>query len=73
VGPFVADFYCAKAKLAVEIDGPVHNTLKARDLQRDRWLNTHGVFVLRITNREWIEEPEAVLEAILEICQLQSS
>ena len=39
-GPFVLDFYRAQARLAIEIDGAVHDMgdRPVRDAARDRWL-----------------------------------
>jgi very-short-patch-repair endonuclease len=50
MGPYVLDFYCAKAKLAIEIDGIVHDMggNPQRDVKRDAWLEKHGVTVVRI-------------------------
>jgi very-short-patch-repair endonuclease len=50
VGPYVLDFYCAKAQLAVEIDGIGHDmgSRPQRDLQRDAWLKERGITVVRI-------------------------
>jgi very-short-patch-repair endonuclease len=38
LGPFMLDFYCAKAKLCVEIDGPVHLERAENDQRRTAWL-----------------------------------
>ncbi|MFN4092508.1 MAG: endonuclease domain-containing protein [Brevundimonas sp.] len=50
IGPFVLDFYCPEAKLAVEVDGSVHSQPEqaAKDQRRTRWLATQGVRVIRI-------------------------
>ncbi len=50
IGPYVLDFYCAKARLAVELDGMSHDMgdRSERDRRRDAWLKTHGITVLRI-------------------------
>ncbi|HXQ13706.1 MAG TPA: endonuclease domain-containing protein [Caulobacteraceae bacterium] len=66
IGPFILDFYCVSAKLAVEIDGAVH-TLgdnPARDENRDLWLERHGVTVLRIEARYVRDQLDAVLTEI---------
>jgi very-short-patch-repair endonuclease len=49
-GPFVLDFYCRAAKLAIEVDGWVHGReQQARhDDERDAWLRSQGVEVHRI-------------------------
>jgi very-short-patch-repair endonuclease len=50
IGPYVLDFYCAKAHLAIEIDGISHDMgdRPQRDERRDVWLKKHGVTVMRI-------------------------
>jgi very-short-patch-repair endonuclease len=50
IGPYVLDFYCAKARLAVEIDGMGHEVedRPQRDTRRDAWLQSEGVTVTRI-------------------------
>ena len=44
------DFFCAKARLAVEIDGVSHDMgdRPRRDIRRDAWLEARGVTVMRI-------------------------
>ena len=51
---YIVDFYCAKAKLAVELDGSTHYTAKgkANDSQRTQKLNQLGVKILRFSNLE---------------------
>jgi very-short-patch-repair endonuclease len=50
MGPYVLDFYCAKARLAIELDGMSHDMgdRPQRDLRRDAWLQARGITVLRI-------------------------
>jgi len=50
IGPFIVDFYCHGARLAVEVDGIQHDLgdSPARDNRRDIWLEHHGVSVLRV-------------------------
>ena len=54
IGPYVLDFYCAKARLAVEIDGMSHDLgdQPQHDLSRDAWLKGRGLAVMRIAARE---------------------
>ena len=54
LGKFIADFYCAKAKLVIELDGSEHFTDKAEkyDEQRTAFLERYGLKVIRITNNE---------------------
>jgi very-short-patch-repair endonuclease len=48
VGPYVLDFYCPAAHLAVEVDGGSHEGTAEADSVRDAWLAEHGVHVVRI-------------------------
>jgi len=47
---FIADFYCDKIKLVVEIDGGIHETQKYYDSERDRIIKTHDIRVIRLSN-----------------------
>ena len=52
IGNYIADFYCYRAKLVVELDGSQHyeeDALKY-DLQRTEFFNTLGITVLRVLN-----------------------
>lgn len=66
VGPFVADFYCASARLIVEQDGAQHFTEEEiyRDASRTKWLEARGYRVIRVTNADVIKHPLDVLDAI---------
>ena len=52
IDDFIADFYCHKAKLVVEIDGIQHSTSqgKEKDEFRTEILNEYGLRVIRFTN-----------------------
>ena len=52
---FIADFYCAEAKLVIEIDGSIHNTNLEYDQQRTEILKSKGLHVLRISNVELLD------------------
>ena len=69
-GPYVLDFYCAAAKLGIEIDGIAHELgdNPARDERRDRWLRSKGYRVLRIRATELKTNAEGVLLHILNAC-----
>ena len=66
LGGFIVDFYCPKGNLVIELDGGQHYTDegKANDSQRDRYLESIGLRVLRITDREVFENMKGVLEKI---------
>ena len=52
IDSYIADFYCAKAKLVIEIDGSQHATEKGYeyDTKRTEILNKYGLKVIRFTN-----------------------
>ena len=65
VGPFVVDFFCARSRLAVEIDGDTHPQQVRYDAVRTRWLSEQkGFRVLRFANRDVLGNIEGVLYAI---------
>ena len=66
IGQFIADFYCEKAKLVIELDGSQHFTPEGitRDEARTAAIATYDVEVLRFTNREIDEHFKAVCTKI---------
>ena len=54
IGEYIVDFYCASARLVIEIDGARHFTKegKAEDLKRDTYLKSLGLVVMRFSNSE---------------------
>jgi very-short-patch-repair endonuclease len=67
IGGYVADFFCAEAKMIVEIDSVYHEGAerRARDDSRDRALAALGVRTLRITASTLARDRDAVLATIL--------
>ena len=63
---YILDFYCPSEKLAIELDGEIHNNpLQAKsDKERDAQLLTMGIVVIRFENRIVFEHPEHVLQEI---------
>ena len=63
VGPYILDFYCASAHLAVEVDGSVHDSPEAglHDQRRTAWLGTQGIKVIRLRAEDVRTELEGVL------------
>jgi very-short-patch-repair endonuclease len=66
---FIVDFYCHKAGLVVELDGPIHEGQVEYDAERDNALESRGLRVLRIKNEEVNQDLELVLGRILEACE----
>lgn len=67
VGPYILDFYCPEAHLAVELDGAIHGSPARREYDdaRTRHLEAADIRVIRFENREVFERLDIVLAAIL--------
>ena len=54
LGKFIADFYCARAKLVIELDGQYHREDETvqKDADRTAFLSSYGLLVYRIPNIE---------------------
>lgn len=54
LGKYIADFYCAEAKLVIELDGSEHYTAEAKqyDKERTAFLEEYGLTVMRFLNTE---------------------
>jgi very-short-patch-repair endonuclease len=50
IGPYIADFYCPKLKLIIELDGRYHEGRKEYDQERDAFLLGKEYHVLRFPN-----------------------
>ena len=63
---FIADFYCHKAKLIIEVDGDYHNLPEQYmyDKNRDEELEEFGLKVMRFTNDQVLNDIENVLNII---------
>lgn len=66
IGPFIADFYCHKFKLVIEVDGNIHNNPDAKeyDLGRQFEIEELGIKVIRFSNEEVLTRPEVVIRKI---------
>ena len=67
IGPYIVDFYCATAKLVIELDGWQHWTeeVENKDRERDAYLKNLGITVIRYSNTEIKKEFNAVCNDIL--------
>ena len=66
LGGYIADFYCPKEKLVIEVDGGQHLASNAieYDRVRDEYMASIGLRVLRFTNTDVTENIEGVVEVI---------
>ena len=61
---YVADFFCAAARLVIELDGDSHMGQEDRDAHRQVYIESHGLRVIRFWNFEVYDELEWVLDSI---------
>jgi len=66
IGNYIADFYCPKAKLIIELDGSQHYEEKGikKDKIRDEYFESLGLKVLRFSNLDVLRNLNEVLEKI---------
>ena len=66
LGKYIADFYCAEAKLVIELDGSEHYTEEGRqhDEERTAFLNEYGLTVIRFTNLDIRDRFQGVCQYI---------
>ncbi len=64
IGNYIVDFYCASAKLVIEVDGSQHYEEKGiiSDVERDNYLSEHGYSIVRYSNREVNSKYKAVCD-----------
>ncbi|UIJ44562.1 endonuclease domain-containing protein [Sphingomonas cannabina] len=67
IGPYRADFYCAAAKLVIEVDGIAHDmgTRPERDIERTNRMTQAGYQILRVAASDVLRDPDEVAQAIV--------
>src|SRR3546814_18618057 len=67
IGPYVADFYCSRAHLVVEVDGEAHERgdRHGRDERRDTFMIENGYRVLRVAAADILQDADAVVDGIV--------
>jgi len=67
---FIVDFYCPSAKVAIEIDGSIHDLeeIKEYDEERQKIIEEQGVAFLRFTNQEVLSDIKQVIRKIVSQC-----
>jgi len=66
IGAYVLDFYAPTIKLAIEVDGDIHNDPEARllDRQRQQTIEELGITFLRFSNNDVLYSTSNVIEAV---------
>ena len=70
-GPFIADFYCSAVKLVVEVDGDSHDMgdRPRLDARRERWLQEHGLRVIRFNAADVMKDVGSAVSEILNVAR----
>jgi very-short-patch-repair endonuclease len=61
---FIVDFYCAKARLVIEVDGPIHQYQGEEDSIRQEYLESHNLKVIRFSNDAVLNNTDEVIKQI---------
>ncbi len=66
IGKYIVDFYCPRKKLVIEVDGPTHfeKGAQEKDLQRQRYIESLGIKVVRVMNSDVYENIDGVIDHI---------
>ena len=66
IGNYIADFYCPKVQLVIEVDGYTHNfeEVVKKDRKKQDYLENLGITVLRFKDEEVIDDIDSVLKRI---------
>ena len=69
-GVYVLDFYCASVRLAIEVDGFSHDSIEGarKDDAKSHFLRSQHIATLRVPARLVLEDIEAAVVRIAEVC-----
>ena len=64
IGPYIVDFYCPEQSLVIEVDGDSHAGAEQimKDKQREQYLRSRGLRVIRYINDDVVKNLDGVLE-----------
>ena len=68
IGAYIVDFYCPEQSLVIEIDGDSHADAAqiVKDKQREKYLQSLGLRVIRYINDDVVKNLDGVLEGLAE-------
>ena len=69
-GPFIFDFFCKSASVAIEVDGLAHDfeIVAEADVRRDAWVGRHGIQTIRVSAEDVRNNLEGVVMHIVDRC-----
>ena len=67
IGPYIVDFYCPEQSLVIEVDGDSHTNADqiVKDRQREQYLQSLGLCVIRYINDDIVKNLDGVLEDLV--------
>ena len=68
IGNFIADFYSARLKLVIEVDGGIHENKMEYDVERDIEFKKMGISIIRIINEDVLYNLDHVRETLEALC-----
>ncbi len=60
-GPYILDFYCPKIRLGIELDGKIHEKNKIYDKDRENYLDSLDINIIRFQNEDVLNNTNKVL------------
>jgi very-short-patch-repair endonuclease len=63
---YILDFYCSKKRLAIEIDGEVHDGMEEYDKYRDEFLKSMDITTIRVKSDDVIRDIDGIVKKINE-------
>jgi very-short-patch-repair endonuclease len=68
IGPYIVDFYCPEQSLVIEVDGDSHADADqvVKDRQREQYLQSLGLRIIRYINDDILKNLDGVLENLAE-------
>lgn len=64
IGPYIVDFFCARARLIVELDGAHHARKRNKDIQRDTQLRALNYEVIRVSASDFMKNRAQTIKSI---------
>lgn len=61
VGNYIVDFYCAEKSTVIEVDGSSHDSKQLEDAQRDEYLKSLGLTVIRLLVKDVLQNMEGMV------------
>ena len=68
INPYIVDYYCHAKALVVEVDGDIHDLQQDYDKERSNYLITCGFRMVRVSNKEVMQDLAVVVEKIRQAC-----